>query len=323
MFKWLKRHFVPHAQNNHRPHFLHSENTRWIIAIILATELLVFVLPVINFSNLAEKTNLGAVLSSVLTTLTNEERQELNLGTLEINPLLTEAARLKAEDMATKGYFAHTSPEGRAPWYWLEKAGYPYLYGGENLAINFIDSKDVTEAWMNSPTHRANILKTNYTEVGTGIATGIYQGRETVFVAQFYGSPKTATSVASTEVHVIPPTEVADPVAEFVDMNPQENPVSVLGTETKDESTVLAKVITSPRHTANVIMMVIGGIILATLLLNILIKTEVQHPDLITNGLIVLILVFGIYLVNSYISQEKAMQISFTDFESEQVSLEP
>lgn len=97
---------------------------------------------------------------------------------------------MKAQDMATKGYFAHTSPEGKkTPWYWLKQVGYQYQYAGENLAINFTDSKDVTNAWMNSPTHKANIVKDKYTEVGTGIATGLYEGRETVFVAQVYANP--------------------------------------------------------------------------------------------------------------------------------------
>ena len=61
---------------------------------------------------------------------------------------------MKAQDMATLGYFAHVSPDGKTPWYWIEKVGYDYQYAGENLAINFSDSKDVTNAWMASPLHK-------------------------------------------------------------------------------------------------------------------------------------------------------------------------
>jgi hypothetical protein len=96
---------------------------------------------------------------------------------------------MKANDMAEKGYFAHTSPEGKTPWYWFKQAGYDYSYAGENLAVNFFESKDVAEAWMNSPTHRANIVKKDYTEIGIAVATGMYEGRQSVFVAQLFGTP--------------------------------------------------------------------------------------------------------------------------------------
>jgi len=53
--------------------------------------------------------------------------------------LLEQAAQLKANDMAEKGYFAHTSPDGKTPWEWLKDVSYPFLAAGENLAVNFLD----------------------------------------------------------------------------------------------------------------------------------------------------------------------------------------
>ena len=47
------------------------------------------------------------------------------------------AAQAKADDMATKGYFAHTSPDGKNSWYWFKQAGYTFTYAGENLALDF------------------------------------------------------------------------------------------------------------------------------------------------------------------------------------------
>jgi hypothetical protein len=152
---------------------------KYIISGIIL--IILFILPV--------NTALAAILPSALTELTNTERKLQSLGTLTVNPALTAAAEKKAMDMATKGYFAHTSPEGRTPWYWLEVAGYRYKYAGENLAVNFNNSEDVVQGWMGSPSHQANIVKGNYTEIGTGIATGIYEGREAIFVAQVYGAP--------------------------------------------------------------------------------------------------------------------------------------
>jgi hypothetical protein len=91
--------------------------------------------------------------------------------------------------MAEKGYFSHTGPDGAQPWKWFREAGYRYEYAGENLAVNFNESEDVVNAWMKSPTHRANILKHDFTEVGIGVATGTYKGKEAVFVVQFFGKP--------------------------------------------------------------------------------------------------------------------------------------
>jgi hypothetical protein len=128
---------------------------------------------------------------------TNVDRAGQSLAELTVNPLLEEAARQKAHDMAEKGYFSHVGPEGEQPWVWLKGVGYYYLSAGENLAINFTDSKDVTDAWMNSPAHRANMLSGNFTEIGIGTAEGVYKGKETTFVVQFFGKPYTAPEVAA------------------------------------------------------------------------------------------------------------------------------
>ena len=50
--------------------------------------------------------------------------------------MLQEAAEKKAQDMIENNYFAHTSPQGKTPWHWVEESGYDYRYAGENLAIN-------------------------------------------------------------------------------------------------------------------------------------------------------------------------------------------
>lgn len=132
----------------------------------------------------------GLVIDSVVVDTTNQERESLGLGELRVNQTLKKAAQAKADDMASKGYFAHNSPDGKTPWYWIDQTGYTYRAAGENLAVNFDYSKDVVNAWMNSPTHKANIIKAKYQEIGIGIAEGFYQGRPTVFVVQLFGTPK-------------------------------------------------------------------------------------------------------------------------------------
>jgi hypothetical protein len=91
--------------------------------------------------------------------------------------------------MAKEGYFAHDSPSGVTPWEWFDEVEYTYETAGENLAIDFSDSDAVVDAWMDSRLHRENILEEDFTEIGIATARGEYEGRETVFVVQMFGTP--------------------------------------------------------------------------------------------------------------------------------------
>ena len=131
----------------------------------------------------------AGVLAAVLIDLANGDRTTNNLQTLTTNAELVAAAQAKANDMAVKGYFAHISPDGRDSWHWFKEAGYSFTYAGENLAVDFSDSGDVEKAWMNSPTHRANILDGHFTEIGIATAVGSYHGHTAIFAVQMFGSP--------------------------------------------------------------------------------------------------------------------------------------
>lgn len=153
----------------------------------------------------------AAVVSAVLVDLTNQNRQEHSLHGLTINPALVEAAQKKANDEASKAYFAHVSPEGIDSWHWFKEVGYNFTYAGENLAVDFSDSATVVSAWMNSPTHRANILDSHYTETGIATAEGMYEGHPTIFVVQEFGTPSHGVSVATIQEQTLPiePTQIA------------------------------------------------------------------------------------------------------------------
>lgn len=133
--------------------------------------------------------SLSAIYASVLVNLANRERVAANVPELTVNPLLEAAAQMKADDMARRSYFAHNTPEGRTPWYWLELAGYKYKYAGENLAVNFLDSEEIHTAWVNSRGHFLNIVSPRYSEIGIATSTGIYKGREAIFVVQMFAEP--------------------------------------------------------------------------------------------------------------------------------------
>ena len=154
--------------------------------------------------------NVAAVVSAILVDLANGDRAESALGTLTVNPVLVAAAQAKANDMAIYGYFSHISPQGIDPWHWFEQAGYKFTYAGENLAVDFSDSADVNTAWMNSPTHRENLLNPKYTEIGIATAQGMYQGRLTTFVVQEFETPAVGKSpVAVTQQVPANPSEIA------------------------------------------------------------------------------------------------------------------
>ena len=142
-----------------------------------------------SFKN-AALDSISAIYASVLIKLTNRDRVLANVEELRVSPVLERAAQMKADDMANRGYFSHNTPEGETPWYWFDKAGYKYKYAGENLAVNFNESEDVQTAWMNSRGHFLNIINPKYTEIGIATSTGIYKGREAVFVVQMFGTPE-------------------------------------------------------------------------------------------------------------------------------------
>lgn len=162
-----------------------------------------------------KNTNMTAtVLPAVLVDLTNDVRKSNNEDTLTRSDILDTAARLKAQDMASIGYFAHTSPKGITPWYWFDKAGYMFTYAGENLAINFTESVDVEDAWLNSPTHKANILNGHFSQIGIATMDGIYQGRPTTYVVQMFGTPAFATNISDATEALVEKTAPVTPPKE-------------------------------------------------------------------------------------------------------------
>lgn len=137
---------------------------------------------------------------------TNAQREKNGLNDLTLNNQLTLAAQTKAQDMVNRDYWAHNTPDGQEPWVFINNAGYQYLAAGENLAYGFTTSDDAITGWMNSPGHKANILNTDYQEVGFGMANSTNfqsNGQETIVVAM-YGKPAGAVVPAS-------PTETAAP----------------------------------------------------------------------------------------------------------------
>jgi len=174
---------IPHPINNHRPVALQSRGLVIFLGVVLVAQI------VTNFISGSSKilgfaTNISA---AEIIRLTNVERSSAGLSSLSQNSSLNKGAALKAENMFEKDYWAHFAPDGTSPWYFFGLVGYSYSTAGENLARDFSTSSGVVAAWMASPGHKANILNSNFTEIGVGVVDGNLSGEETTLVVQFFG----------------------------------------------------------------------------------------------------------------------------------------
>ncbi len=147
-----------------------------------------------------------AASADALIDLTNTSRAQNGLADLTENSKLTSAAFAKANDMLSNDYFAHTSPSGKTPWDFIKAVGYNYTYAGENLAIGYTDDQELHKAWIDSPTHRANIVNGNFREIGIAVVSGEYDGAETTVVVQMFGAQKTDAPEVPITIENTPPT---------------------------------------------------------------------------------------------------------------------
>lgn len=177
-------HPKPISKNDHRHYWPYMPVALLVISVFLMS----LAQPLRRQGVLAYATNLS---TTALLNSTNQQRGGVQVNNLQLNKALSEAAQAKADDMIKRNYWSHNTPDNQAPWVFIQSVGYSYLKAGENLAYGFTSSDQVVHAWMNSPSHRENMLDQNYTEVGFGFANGSdynHAGPETVVVAM-YGKP--------------------------------------------------------------------------------------------------------------------------------------
>lgn len=148
--------------------------------------------PPLLFEEKPDRVEVEGVLSAeTIWRLGNEERVGRGLTALERDPLLDEAARLKAEDMFRRQYFAHDSPDGEGVEQLVLQVGYSPIAIGENLAWgNFQDEAELIAGWMNSPGHRENILGSKYRQIGIAVEFGRFQERDAWMAVQVFGTPR-------------------------------------------------------------------------------------------------------------------------------------
>lgn len=333
--KLFVHYFVPHRRNRYQPHFLRLE-----VAGVVAIGIVLLFLGSIAEQKLVlngYSSQGAAVIASSLVDLANADRQQNGLQPLAENSLLQQAAQLKANNMAQDDYFAHTSPSGKDPWYWFEQAGYSFSYAGENLAVYFSDSDAVNTAWMNSPEHRANLLDPKYTQIGIATAYGLYQGVETTFVVQEFGTPaevaaqepaqqttspvvsSSATPPAGKPTVAAASTTPAEPTPQITviaqdagGISVKNENVPVILTPAASASTpassnafqaFVLKFIASPQSDLVVAYEIIGAIVALALMLEIGVEIHRQHPHRIALGIsLIALMMILVYADHSLLS---------------------
>ena len=103
--------------------------------------------------------------------LTNQERKKKELPPLRTSPRLFQIARAHSANMAKQEKMEHIL-DGKTPFDRMKEAGYPFVKGAENIAAckPAITMAQIVEAWMESKQHKENILNTEFTEIGLGLA---------------------------------------------------------------------------------------------------------------------------------------------------------
>jgi len=137
--------------------------------------------------------------------LVNVQRVRRGLNPLNVDSRLVNAAYSKGLHMLEFDYWAHYAPDGTSPWYFINNENYAYTIAGENLAKDFSNADPIVNAWMDSPSHRDNILNSSFDDIGVAVVTGEFQGKETSIVVQMFGSPDIEKRTASDTSSMIAP----------------------------------------------------------------------------------------------------------------------
>lgn len=178
----LKDLFIPTKRNKYQAYLLKIESIAVITLVVFLLNLFI--------SNLPQSLVQAKMDITSIVYMHNRERAKRALSHLTLNSKLIDSATEKAGIMLENDCWDHYCPSGVSPWETFKKVGYKYSFAGENLAEGFEDYSTMMQAWMNSPSHRENVLKPEFTEVGIGQIEGVFQGnKNNLIVAVHFGHP--------------------------------------------------------------------------------------------------------------------------------------
>lgn len=298
--------FVPYEHNNHRAKLLHHGSI-FIFSIVF-----IFLSFFVQTVKTERPDILGlsySIAENEILNLTNRERSARGLREVALNEQLSEAARSKAKDMFSKNYWAHFAPDGTTPWYFIKNSGYSYLYAGENLAKGFSTSNDVVTAWMNSASHRENMLSDKYSDVGFAIAEGKLLGEDTVLVVEMFGNTNVPVLAKNPTVQNQAQERIA---RESSPANVMPTPIALLPSPAPKQQSVQSEFVPSARSKTFLISpifnafnfpknttIVILFLFLAALVVDFVVIERKKLPRIVGHNLdhIFLVLLFIIFII--------------------------
>ncbi|PIT93715.1 hypothetical protein COU00_02740 [Candidatus Falkowbacteria bacterium CG10_big_fil_rev_8_21_14_0_10_43_11] len=186
--------FWPSVDNNYQPLLLRPKRAIGYSAFFVGIKAIAFIFAAALPLQAFMMPDVLAQQRDKILALVEQVRAEQGAGELAGNEKLRASAQAKASDMVNYQYFSHVGPEQHDLPYFLKQADYNYRFAGENLAMGFNDASSVVRAWVKSPLHYQNIIDKDFAETGMGIDGGEYQGRQTVFIANHFGSPLVTTA---------------------------------------------------------------------------------------------------------------------------------
>lgn len=285
--------FLPHHGNNHKASLIKPYSLLLLSFVFVGFQFF------LNFFVLAKPAVLGFssnINPEEVIRLTNTERVNLNQGQLTENKLLSEAARQKAADMFAFNYWAHVSPSGRTPWTFFTDVGYKYQYAGENLARDFKDSSSVVTAWMNSPSHRENVVNSKYREIGVAVVNGTLQGVETTLVVQLFGAQFGTTAAAKKPVQTSSKkSAVSVPV--------YEKPAAVKNTKEVLSNNYGISPVSSPFDLTKGLVIFIVGILIGVFALDMILVSHRHTPRLSSKSLAQMMFLILVLIISFIIKQ--------------------
>lgn len=286
-FAFLRHSFIPHRGNNHWPHALRPKKLFAYGTGLLLLKLAVTLMLFITYPNpgFFSKEQIEKIFE-----LTNAARHAQSLPPLKVDPYLTKVAEARARDMAEKQYFSHYTPEGYAPWYFIDTGAYDYAYAGENLAMNFTEMESVQRGFMASLSHRENILNPKFLDVGFAVTQASINGKNTHILVEIFGAKKEKVALT-----LLPSSTRSETLPGNVEHTPTSTPPTIAGTETAvqpyyhfpkellvfptlAEHESLAVTLYRYSHLAFLAFVLL---FVVSLFINILVKVHIQHHPLL------------------------------------------
>lgn len=309
--------FIPYDGNGNRPKVLRPKSLISYLLIAITVKLFVTVFLFITYPTPAE---LSAIISANMVNLINESRVEAGIEPLQENVTLAKFAEIKGQDMITRDYFSHDTPEGKRPWQWIDRGEYDYVYAGENLAMDFNSAEVVHSAFLKSPSHRKNILNPKYKDVGIGVVTGELNGHQTILLVEFFGTQRKDLSTLATaqaamdnsiEPQTPPATEPEDirtagVTRDETNLFSQSNEGIIVVTTQQNPGKTLVDVVI---EYSNIFFIAFLIFIFVSLALNIFVRIKIQHTSVILQTVVVLALLIAMIIVKFHFVEQVAPHI--------------